>query len=58
MPRTDLRGGRVDPTFAVQWSNFFERDPANPPQKAKRIEPLLNTFLLDLPNGVDSPKRS
>lgn len=52
MPRTDLRGGLVDPTFAIQWSNFFERDPANPPQKAKRIEPLLNTLLLDLPNGV------
>jgi hypothetical protein len=36
----------------VQWSNFFQRDPKNPPQKAKRIEPLLNTLLLDLPNGV------
>lgn len=51
-PRTDLRGGPVDPTFAVQWSNFFDRDPAHPPQKAKRIQPLLNTLLLDLPNGV------
>ncbi|MGA7385661.1 MAG: heme peroxidase family protein [Methylocella sp.] len=51
-PRTDLRGGPVDPTFAVQWSNFFERDSKHPPQKAKRIEPLLNTLLLDLPNGV------
>jgi hypothetical protein len=51
-PRTDLRGGPVDPTFAIQWSNFFERDPTNPPQKTKRIEPLLNTLLLDLPNGV------
>ncbi len=51
-PRTDLRGGPVDPTFAVQWSNFFARDPMHPPQKAKRIEPLLNTLLLDLPNGV------
>ena len=26
-PRTDLRGGPVDPSFAVQWSNFFARDP-------------------------------
>lgn len=51
-PRTDLRGGPVDPTFAVQWSNFFDRDPMHPPQKAKRIEPLLNPLLLDLPNGV------
>jgi len=51
-PRTDLRGGPVDPSFAVQWSNFFARDPKNPPQKAKRIEPFLNTLLLDLPNGV------
>ena len=51
-PRTDLRGGPVDPSFAVHWANFFDRDPANPPQKAKRIEPLLNTLLLDLPNGV------
>lgn len=51
-PRADLRGGPVDPTFAVHWANFFERDPANPPQMAKRIEPLLNTLLLDLPNGV------
>jgi hypothetical protein len=51
-PRTDLRGGPVDPSFAIQWSNFFDRTPSNPPQKAKRIEPLLNTLLLDLPNGV------
>jgi len=51
-PRTDLRGGPVDPSFAVHWANFFVRDPANPPQMAKRIEPLLNTLLLDLPNGV------
>jgi Animal haem peroxidase len=52
MPRTDLRGGPVDPTFAIEWSRFFERDPVNPPQMAKRIEPLLNTLLLDLPNTV------
>ncbi len=51
-PRTDLRGGPVDPSFALQWSNFFQRDPMHPPQKAKRIEPFLNTLLLDLPNGV------
>ena len=51
-PRTDLRGGPVDPSFAVQWANFFRRDPAHPPQKAMRIEPLLNPLLLDLPNGV------
>ena len=54
-PRSDLRGGPVDPSFAIQWSNFFARDPKNPPQKAKRIEPLLNTLLLDLPNGVVPP---
>lgn len=50
--RTDLRGGPVGPTFQIDWSRFFNRDPAHPPQKAKRIEPLLNTLLLDLPNGV------
>lgn len=26
-PRTDLRGGPVDPTFAIQWSNFFRARP-------------------------------
>ena len=57
-PRTHLRGGPVDPSFAVQWSNFFARDPMHPPQKAKRIEPLLNTLLLDLPNGVVPAKRT
>lgn len=51
-PRTDLRGGPVDPGFAVKWANFFDRDPMHPAQRAKRIEPLLNTLLLDLPNGV------
>jgi Animal haem peroxidase len=51
-PRTDLRGGPVDPSFAVTWSNFFDRLGSPPAQRAKRIEPLLNTLLLDLPNGV------
>jgi len=51
-PRIDLRGGPVDPPFAVEWSNFFERDPMHKPQRAKRILPLLNPLLLDLPNGV------
>ena len=50
--RTDLRGGPVSPSFQIDWARFFNRDPAHPPQKAKRIEPLLNTLLLDLPNGV------
>ncbi len=52
MPRSDLRGGPVDPTFAIDWKRFFNRDHTNPPQKGKRMEPLLNTQLLDLPNGV------
>jgi Animal haem peroxidase len=51
-PRTDLRGGPVDPAYAVKWSNFFDRDASHPAQRAKRIEPLLNSLLLDLPNGV------
>ncbi len=51
-PRTDLRGGPVDPGFAVKWANFFDRDPANPAQRACRMEPLLNSLLIDLPNGV------
>ena len=50
--RTDLRSGPVGPAFQIDWARFFDRDPAHPPQKAKRIEPLLNTLLLDLPNGV------
>ena len=50
--RTDLRGGPVGSAFQIDWARFFNRDPAHPPQKAKRIEPLLNTLLLDLPNGV------
>jgi hypothetical protein len=36
----------------VKWSNFFQRDLQPQPQFAKRIEPRLNSFLLDLPNGV------
>lgn len=51
-PRTDLRGGPVDPAFAVDFSKFFDRNPASPAQRAKRIEPQLNTLLLDLPNSV------
>jgi hypothetical protein len=51
-PRTDLRGGPVAPSDAVKWALFFDRDPMHPAQRAKRIEPLLNTLLLDLPNGV------
>ena len=54
-PRTDLRGGPVDPSFAIDWKRFFDRDPAHLPQRAKRMEPLLNTQLLDLPNGVVPP---
>lgn len=50
--RTDLRSGPVGPSYQIDWARFFNRDPAHPPQKAKRIEPLLNTLLLDLPNGV------
>lgn len=50
--RTDLRSGPVGPAYQIDWARFFNRDPAHPPQKAKRIEPLLNTLLLDLPNGV------
>lgn len=50
--RTDLRGGPVGPAFQIDWARFFNRDPAHPPQKAKRIEPLLNTLMLDLPDGV------
>ena len=50
--RTDLRGGPVGAAFQIEWARFFERDPAHLPQRAKRIEPLLNTLLLDLPNGV------
>jgi hypothetical protein len=51
-PRTDLRGGPVDPAFAVDFSKFFDRNPASPAQRAKRIEPQINTLLLDLPNSV------
>jgi hypothetical protein len=51
-PRTDLRGGPVDPSFTIKWANFFNRDPSKPAQRAKRIEPLLNSLLLDLPNGI------
>lgn len=51
-PRRDLRGGPVDPAFAVDFSKFFDRNPASPAQRAKRIEPQLNTLLLDLPNSV------
>lgn len=52
VPRTDLRGGPVTKEDTVKWSNFFRLDPANPPQFAKRIEALLSTTLLDLPDGV------
>ena len=51
-PRTDLRGGPVTAAFAIDWTNFFLLDPQKLPQPAKRIEPLLNTFLLDLPDGI------
>ncbi len=51
-PRTDLRGGPVTPAFAVDFSKFFDRNPAQPAQRAKRIEPQINTLLLDLPNSV------
>lgn len=51
-PRTDLRGGPVAPENAVKWSNFFFTDAAHLPQFAKRIEPRLNTLLLDLPDGI------
>jgi hypothetical protein len=50
--RSDLRSGPVGPNYKIDWSRFFERNPSSPPQKAKRFEPLLNTLLLDLPNGV------
>ncbi len=53
--RTDLRGGPVGKSFNIEWKRFFNLDSAHPPQKAKRIEPLLNTRLLDLPNGVVPP---
>ena len=51
-PRTDLRGGPVTPAYAVDFSRFFDRNPAKPAQRAKRIEPQINTLLLDLPNSV------
>ena len=51
-PRTDLRGGMVTPAYAVDFSRFFDRNPARPAQRAKRIEPQINTLLLDLPNSV------
>jgi Animal haem peroxidase len=50
--RTDLRGGPVDPAYAVDFSKFFDRNPASPAQRAKRIEPQINTLLVDLPNSV------
>jgi hypothetical protein len=31
------------------------RDPGRPPQFAKRFEPLLNSLLINLPNGVIPP---
>lgn len=48
-PRTDLRGGPVDPAHAVDFSFFFRTDPARQPQLAKRFDATLNTQLLDLP---------
>lgn len=52
-PRTDLRGGPVGPEYAVDWRFFFDVSRANEPQPAKRIEPTLNSQLLNLPvSGV------
>lgn len=48
-PRTDLRGGRVDATTALDFSFFFPADPARQPQFAKRFNAKLNSQLLDLP---------
>lgn len=53
--RTDLRSGPVGPAYQIDWSRFFARKPSSPPQLAKQFEPLLNTLLLDLPNGVIPP---
>ncbi len=51
-PRTDLRGGPVSPEFAIDWTNFFDFGSEKTAQRARRIQPLLNTLLLDLPTGV------
>ena len=48
-PRTDLRGGPVDAAHAVDFSFFFDTDPARKPQRAKLFDATLNTQLLDLP---------
>lgn len=53
--RVDLRGGPVAPEFAVDFTYFFAIDDNRTPQRAKRIEALLNTRLLDLPPVTDVP---
>jgi hypothetical protein len=53
--RTDLRGGRVAPEFAVDFTHFFTIDGNRIPQRAKRIEAKLNVRLLDLPPITDVP---
>ena len=54
--RSDLRGGRVVPEFAVDFTHFFAIDDNRTPQRAKRIEAKLNTRLLDLPPITDVPR--
>lgn len=51
-PRTDLRGGVVDPGHAMDYSLFFATDPDTAPQHAKKIQGKLNTQVLDLPSSA------
>ncbi|MGH3774111.1 MAG: peroxidase family protein [Pseudonocardiaceae bacterium] len=53
--RVDLRGGRVVPEFAVDFTHFFAIDENRTPQRARRIEAKLNRRLLDLPPITDVP---
>jgi hypothetical protein len=48
-PRTDLRGGPVDPDHAVDWSFLFATDRGRQAQFARKIQATINTQLLDLP---------
>lgn len=48
-PRTDLRGGPVDPAHALDFSLFYALRPGRTPQHAKLYDATLNTQLLDLP---------